>query len=150
VIAARYGHTNLVARDWRALAAFYEAVFGCRPVPPERDLSGDAVARGSGVPGAALRGVHLLLPGHGPDGPTLEVFTYTPSAGGLPPAANRPGFGHIAFAVLDVGEAVAAVLAAGGSRHGDVVTTAAGSRQVTWAYVRDPEGNLVELQSWSP
>ena len=150
MIAARYGHTNLVARDWRALAAFYEAVFGCRPVPPERDLSGDAVARGSGVPGAALRGVHLLLPGHGPDGPTLEVFTYTPSAGGLPPAANRPGFGHIAFAVLDVGEAVAAVLAAGGSRHGDVVTTAAGSRRVTWAYVRDPEGNLVELQSWSP
>ncbi len=136
--------------DWRVLAAFYESVFGCRPVPPERDLSGDVVARGSQVPEATIRGVHLLLPGYGSDGPTLEVFTYTPAADGLPPVANRPGFGHIAFAVSDIGEAVAAVLAAGGSRHGDIVTTAAGPRQVTWVYVRDPEGNLVELQSWSP
>jgi predicted enzyme related to lactoylglutathione lyase len=150
VITARYGHTNLIARDWRVLAAFYESVFGCRSVPPERDLSGEPVARGSQVPGAAIRGVHLLLPGHGPDGPTLEVFTYTPAADGLPPVANRPGFGHIAFEVADVGEAVAAVLAAGGSRHGEIVTTPAGARRVTWVYVRDPEGNLVELQSWSP
>jgi catechol 2,3-dioxygenase-like lactoylglutathione lyase family enzyme len=150
MIAARYAHTNLIARDWRVLATFYESVFGCRLIPPERDLSGDAVARGSQVPGAALRGVHLLLPGHGPEGPTLEIFTYAPVAEGPPPLANRPGFGHIAFAVSDVGEAVAAVLAAGGSRHGDVVTTSAGSRHVTWVYVRDPEGNLIELQSWSP
>ena len=53
MIAARYGHTNLIARDWRPLASFYESVFGCRPIPPERDLSGDAVERGSQVPGAA-------------------------------------------------------------------------------------------------
>jgi catechol 2,3-dioxygenase-like lactoylglutathione lyase family enzyme len=150
MVEARYGHTNLIAREWRALAGFYETVFGCRPVPPERDLSGEAVARGSGVPGAVIRGVHLLLPGHGPGGPTLEVFSYTPAAVPVPTAANRPGFGHIAFVVPEVSEAVAAVLAAGGSRHGEVVTTAAGSRRVTWVYVRDPEGNLVELQSWSP
>src|SRR5678815_5648625 len=29
----RYVHTNLIARDWRALARFYEDVFGCVPVP---------------------------------------------------------------------------------------------------------------------
>ena len=29
---ARYGHTNLVANDWRALAKFYQEVFGCVPV----------------------------------------------------------------------------------------------------------------------
>src|SRR5438128_5587378 len=101
-VAARYAHTNLIARDWRALAAFYERVFGCVPVPPERDLGGDALERGSGVPGATLRGVHLRLPGHGPDGPTLEIFTYNALADGLPVAANRPGFGHVAFAVPDV------------------------------------------------
>jgi hypothetical protein len=37
----RYAHTNLVARDWRALS-------------------------------------QLRLPGHGPEGPTLEVFSYEP------------------------------------------------------------------------
>jgi len=148
-IAAKYAHTNLIARDWRTLASFYERVFGCTPVPPERDLAGDAVERGSGVRGARLQGAHLRLPGCGPDGPTLEIFTYSILAERQPAAANRPGFGHIAFAVPDVAEARDAVLAAGGSLHGDIVTTPAGSRTVTWTYVRDPEGNLVELQAWS-
>ena len=148
-IPAKYAHTNLIARDWRALASFYERVFGCTAVPPERDLRGEAIERGSRVSGAALSGVHLRLPGYGVDGPTLEIFTYTTLAERQQAAANRPGFAHIAFAVPDVAAARDAVLAAGGSRFGDIVTTPAGSRTVTWTYVRDPEGNLVELQVWS-
>jgi predicted enzyme related to lactoylglutathione lyase len=148
-LRATYAHTNLIARDWRALAAFYETVFGCVPVPPERDLAGDAIERGSRVPGARLRGVHLRLPGHGDNGPTLEIFTYDQLADAPTTVANRPGFGHIAFVVQDVAAAREVVLAAGGSAHGDIVTTPAGSRTVTWTYVRDPEGNLLELQSWS-
>jgi len=35
---AKYKHTNIVANDWRSLAKFYEDVFGCEFVPPERDL----------------------------------------------------------------------------------------------------------------
>ena len=50
---ARYGHTNLIARDWRALAAFYEGVFGCVPVPPERDYAGTELEAGTGVKGSA-------------------------------------------------------------------------------------------------
>jgi catechol-2,3-dioxygenase len=37
VIEARFGHVNLVARDWRRLADFYTRVLGCEFVPPERD-----------------------------------------------------------------------------------------------------------------
>jgi predicted enzyme related to lactoylglutathione lyase len=148
-IDAKYVHTNLIARDWRALASFYERVFSCVPVPPERDLKGDAVERGSQVPGAVLRGMHLRLPGCGANGRTLEIFNYNILAERQPAAANRPGFGHIAFAVPDVASARAAVIAAGGSPHGDIVTTPAGNRTVTWTYVLDPEGNLVELQAWS-
>ena len=44
---ARYGHTNLIAEDWRALAQFYEQQFGCTPVPPERDLKGRDLERGA-------------------------------------------------------------------------------------------------------
>ncbi len=51
-IQAKYVHTNLIARDWRALAQFYTQVFGCTPVPPERNLSGEVLERGTGVPGA--------------------------------------------------------------------------------------------------
>jgi catechol 2,3-dioxygenase-like lactoylglutathione lyase family enzyme len=148
---ARYGHTNVIARDWRRLADFYTTVFGCELVPPERDYAGEVLERGTRVPGATLRGVHLRLPGHGDAGPTLEIYTYganEPSA--RPPAANREGWGHVAFAVDDVEQARDAVLAAGGADHGDVVTTATSDgRRVTWRYMTDPEGNLVELQSWS-
>jgi len=144
----RFGHVNLVAADWRRLARFYQEVFGCVPTGPERDLHGDALERGTALKGARLRGAHLRLPGHGENGPTLEIFSYDENAPGLPATPNRVGFGHIAFAVPDVEAARQAVLAGGGAPHGEVVTTAAGARRVTWAYMRDPEGNLVELQAW--
>jgi catechol 2,3-dioxygenase-like lactoylglutathione lyase family enzyme len=150
VIDARFGHVNLIALDWRALAAFYERVFGCVVVPPERDYRGPVLAAGTGIPDAALAGVHLRLPGGGPIGPTLEIYQYDPSADALPTAVDRPGFGHIAFVVPSVAEARATVLAEGGRVVGDIVTTrTSDGRRVTWVYVTDPEGNVVELQSWS-
>lgn len=150
MIDARFGHVNVIARDWRALAVFYTEVFGCVFVPPERDYGGADLERGTGVIGASLRGAHLRLPGLGADGPTLEIYQYGSMPEGLPPAANRPGFQHIAFAVPAVDAAQAAVLQAGGAAVGDVVTLqTADGRFVTWAYVSDPEGNIIELQSWS-
>lgn len=147
---SRYGHTNLIAHNWRKLARFYEEQFGCVPVPPERDFKGKELERGTGIPGAELRGVHLLLPGHGPNGPTLEVFNYNILREKADVAVNRPGFGHIAFVVDDVVSAREAVLAAGGQPVGEVVTlTTATGAKVTWVYVTDPEGNVIELQSWS-
>lgn len=146
---AKFAHTNLIAKDWRALAAFYEQLFGCTPVPPERDFQGPDLDRGTGLPSAHLQGAHLRLPGHGPDGPTLEIFHYDDLATRPQTAVNRPGFGHIAFQVDDVPSARQAVLAAGGHPVGEIVTltTATGGR-VTWVYVTDPEGNVIELQSW--
>ncbi len=146
---ARYVHTNLIARDWQALARFYETHFGCIRVPPERDYSGPELEAGTGIPNAALRGVHLRLPGNGADGPTLEIFSYSRLADGPAPVVNRPGFGHIAFEVASVAEARQEIIDSGGRAVGEIVslTTAAGAG-VTWCYVTDPEGNVIELQSW--
>ena len=145
----RYAHTNLIARDWRMLADFYIDLFGCVPAPPERDLSGEVMERGTGLAGAHLRGMHLRLPGYDDDGPTLEIYTYTELANGEAPAGNRPGYGHLAFGVDDVAAMRARVLAAGGRAIGEIVTTGVSTgAQVTWCYVTDPEGNIVELQAW--
>jgi hypothetical protein len=38
---AKYVHTNLIGKGWEKLAAFYERVLGCIPVPPEPALSGE-------------------------------------------------------------------------------------------------------------
>jgi predicted enzyme related to lactoylglutathione lyase len=149
-IEARFGHVNLTAHDWRRLAAFYGEVFGCVPVPPERDIRGPNLDAATGIRDAHLSGAHLRLPGHGASGPTLEVFAYDDLAPHPGPRVDRPGWGHVAFQVPDVATAVDAVRVAGGGRVGDVVTTTtADGRSVTWCYATDPEGNIVELQAWS-
>ena len=149
-IAARYVHTNLIAEDWQALAGFYQRLFGCVPVPPERDFEGETLEAGTGLAGAHLRGIHLRLPGYGEDGPTLEILSYNFLESRSQTAVNRPGFGHIAFSVEDVAAAQRAVLQSGGRAVGEIVTLPVGTdAHVTWCYVTDPEGNIVELQSWS-
>lgn len=152
MINARYAHTNLIAADWQRLARFYIDVLGCRPVPPERDLAGDWLDRATGLAGAHIRGLHLRLPGHHDAGPTLEIFQYDgPAPDAALPAVNRPGLGHLAFQVEDVAAALQAVLAAGGSAVGEIVTAqVAGAGRITFVYARDPEGNILELQQWQP
>lgn len=150
MIEARFVHTNLIAQDWRRLAQFYGRVFGCTPVPPVRELGGQWLERATGVANAQIRGVHLRLPGYGDQGPTLEIFQYNHEEEGQETAANRPGFCHIAFAVDDVKAAQDAVIAAGGGTVGELVSVEipdAGT--LTFVYVTDPEGNVLELQHWS-
>jgi len=84
-LKAKYVHTNIIALDWRRLADFYEKVFGCVPVPPERHLKGGQLEAGTGVRGAELSGIHLRLPGHGENGPTLEIFSYNRTLEGVTP-----------------------------------------------------------------
>lgn len=149
-IKARFVHVNLVARDWRKLAEFYRRVFGCEPVLPERDLSGRWLEASTGIPGARIRGVHLRLPGCGADAPTLEVFQYDDEVERPVTAANRPGLGHIAFAVDSVEAARDAVIAAGGGTLGETVSVEIpGAGTITFVYATDTEGNVIELQSWS-
>ncbi len=146
---AKYVHTNLIARDWQALSNFYQELFGCIPVPPERDFQGEKLEAGTGVPGAHLRGAHLRLPGYGDNGPTLEIFNYNILEDRPTTAVNRPGFGHIAFSVDDVASAQKAVLEMSGQAIGEIVILQTAVGKVTWCYVTDPEGNIIELQSWS-
>jgi len=143
----KYTHTNLVARDWRRLTDFYIKVFGCTPVPPERDLSGEWLDKAAAMHGAHIRGVHLRLPGHRDAGPTLEVFQYDEETEAETPAPNRPGYGHIAFAVDDVEATKEAVISMGGESVGEVVNVELpGVGRLEFAYMRDPEGNVIEIQ----
>jgi predicted enzyme related to lactoylglutathione lyase len=147
----RFSHVNLVAQDWRRLAAFYEQVFGCTAVLPERDLAGQWLEKGTDVPDAHVRGIHLRLPGYGDSGPTVEIFEYDPQEARPAVAPNCPGWGHIAFSVEDVPAAREAVIAAGGGTIGETISVeVTGAGPITFAYVTDPEGNIIELQRWSP
>lgn len=145
----KYAHTNLIAKDWKRLSTFYQDVFGCVPIPPERDLSGEWLDKATGLSESHICGVHLRLPGYGDDGPTLELFQY----GLMPehPSVNlsTPGFSHIAFAVDDVPATTRVVFDYGGSAVGALtVRDVPGVGLLTFQYVADPEGNIIEVQHW--
>jgi len=147
----RFAHVNVIARDWRKLAAFYQEVFGCEPVPPERDMAGDWLDKAVGLRSARLRGAHLRLPGHGPEGPTLEIFSYDSMDQRPGVRACTPGFSHIAFAVDDVETAADKILARGGQAVGELTRRAIpGAGSITFQYLTDIEGNILELQRWEP
>lgn len=149
-MGVKYVHTNIIAQDWKLLARFYISVFDCVPKPPERDLSGDWLDGLTGVDAAHISGMHLVLPGFGHDGPTLEIFQYDQNVANLAKAINVEGFGHIAFAVSDVDAYLQRIIDHGGSALGRVVRShVSGVGMLHVVYARDPEGNIIEVQKWS-
>ena len=146
----RYVHTNLIAKDWKRLSKFYIDVFGCKPTGPERDLSGDWIDTVTEIKGVHIRGIHLLLPGYENNGPTLEIFQYTPDCPrDFKPLINRPGFGHIAFLVDDVEGLLKKFIEHGGEQFGEMVQKDYPELGLlTVVYAKDPECNFVEIQNW--
>jgi predicted enzyme related to lactoylglutathione lyase len=145
----RYTHTNLIARDWRALASFYETVLNCVPLLPERDHRGPWLDTLTGLSHARLRGIHLRLPGHGENGPTLEIFSYDEMPSPSWPMPNTPGLAHLAFAVDNVAARSEVFVRHGGTVMGPlIVREIPEAGRLFTRYLRDPEGNIVELQKW--
>lgn len=146
----KYVHTNLIARDWRSLAQFYIEVFDCKPIYPERNLEGSWLDHLTEINSAKIKGLHLHLPGY-ENGPTLEIFEYIPThSTNQPPSINAPGFGHIAFHVDDVFIILNKAINHGGKSFGEIVKKEyfeLGSI-LTVTYLKDPEGNFIELQNW--
>lgn len=145
----RFVHVNIAAKDWKKLTKFYINVFGCRVKPPERRLTGKWLDQATGLEEASLEGVHLLLPGYGKDGPTLEIFSYAQMNESRPVMANHPGFTHIAFEVGDVNRVFDDAMANQAVGLGQITEKEVpGVGMLKFVYFRDPEGNIVEIQSW--
>lgn len=145
----RYAHTDLIARDAKKLVAFYQEVFLCRSIGETRDLRGKWLDELTGLKNAHLTGEHLLLPGYGEDHPTLEIFHYDSLAEAPLHRINQPGLAHLAFEVENVEETLQKVLSYGGSMVGQLVhADYEDGRHATFVYAADPEGNILELQSW--
>lgn len=145
----RYAHTNLIAKDLGKIIAFYKEVFGCKSVGETRDLRGKWLDDLTGLENAHLTGEHLLLPGYGEDHPTLEIFSYDTLCDTPIHSVNQPGLAHLAFEVESVEATLEKLLAAGGSTVGKLVHAHyEDGRNATFVYAPDPEGNILELQSW--
>jgi catechol 2,3-dioxygenase-like lactoylglutathione lyase family enzyme len=145
----RFVHTNIVAKDVSKLINFYKAVLHCESIKETRDLKGDWLNKFTNLKDAHITGEHLLLPGYDEKHPTLEIFAYDEIKDSIMAEINRPGIAHLAFEVDDIESVLSDVLAAGGSTVGEVVTVKySDNLEAVFVYARDPEGNIIELQSW--
>jgi len=145
----KYAHTNLIAKNWKQLSIFYQGVFGCVPIPLQRNLTGEWIDKATGLNGAHISGKHLFLPGYGDAGPTLEIFSYEDMPEHHETTPNTPGFSHIAFSVDDVKTTAQAISNNGGSAIGKLtIRDIPGVGVITFQYLTDPEGNIIEIQKW--
>lgn len=137
-------HVSLTARDALALATFYRGVFGYVDRRAPKRLTGEAVSHGNGLPHSNILSVWLELPGD--DGPFLEIMEYDPLVERAMPAVNKPGFGHVAFEVPDLHTTLEALLKLGGTMQGKVTNLRSAEAPILIVYVRDPEGNILEIE----
>ena len=145
----KFVHTNIIANDYRLLVEFYKTVFNCIPLQPTRNLKGEWIEEGTGIKGAEIEGVHLLLPGYGDDGPTLEIFQYNKTVKGGEKKINRLGLAHLAFHVDNIHDVLRKVILKGGGQIGKVTNKEIENvGTISFVYVHDPEGNIIELQNW--
>lgn len=158
---AGFWHLGLVVRDLDTMEAFYSRVIGLERVTDlfvndarVEEPRDDAIAVKDldelmGVSRTRIAIRHFSDPSHSqflellhyPDHPTAPV----------PHAANKPlGWNHLGIAVNDIDRVLAAMEVEGlGELVGGPIALAefGGAR---YAFVRDPEGNLVELMEAQP
>jgi lactoylglutathione lyase len=127
-----FDHVGLSVADLDAAEAFYAAAFGFT-----RQLAFELTPH-------PIRGLMLI---HA-NGMRLELFQHGESVAGLQgvtpiEAIARRGYGHFAFKAPDIGPLFDAALAAGGTAK--VPPSSSPEPGVRFAFLADPEGNLVEL-----
>lgn len=140
----KFKHISIAARDADRLASFYITVFGCRDLRPRKTLSGENVWRGNGLFQVDIYSVWLSLPGS--DGPFLELLQYSKWVNRAPPAVNEGGSCHIACEVEDIDITYAAIIDGGGTALGEITDFGTADAPYRIAYMRDPEGNILEIE----
>jgi catechol 2,3-dioxygenase-like lactoylglutathione lyase family enzyme len=129
-VTAAYHHVGISAADITALEAWYCAAFGLARVAEHHPSPAIMTRLLRGANGLQ---VELLAAG----GSRRAQDFASPVE-----AALAQGYGHWAIEVEDVGSAFA-FLAGSGARPAK--EPAEGPNGKTFAYIRDPEGNLIEL-----
>ncbi|MGM0448020.1 MAG: VOC family protein [Methanobacteriota archaeon] len=131
-------HVGVTVADLDRAVDFYAETFDL-DVVAEFSVGGDAFAEAVAVEGAAAEFAHLDA-----DDVRVELVEYD-SDGGADPVddldLNRPGATHLGLSVDDV-EAFYADLADDVETLSSPRTTESGT---TVLFVRDPEGNLIEV-----
>ena len=142
-------HINLVVSDLEGMVNFYSQVLGLK-VTKRATIRGKWIDDVVGLAGVDAEVVYL----NADRGPRIELIRFDQPAGATPDApaaANTRGLRHLAFRVVDIDQAVAALEAAGVElvsgvqKVPDSQVTYDGGMRKRLVYFHDPESNLLEL-----
>ncbi|WP_226007838.1 VOC family protein [Natrinema salinisoli] len=129
-------HVGITVSDLEETLAFYRNVLDL-PVSNRFSVGGEAFAEAVDVEGASADFAHLEA-----DGTRIELVEYEPEARGSPAAGlNQPGATHVGLSVADL-EAFSESLPEDVPTISEPRTTESGT---TIMFLRDPEGNLIEV-----
>lgn len=142
--AMKLTHISMVARDADKMSAFYTAVFGCEEYRSPRTLSGEAVSRGNGQPNSEIYSIWLKFPAQ--EKPFFELLEYKSSTDRPEPQVDEHGFRHLSFETNDIQTTITKIFEAGGSRLGEITNFGTTDEPFLIVYVRDCEGNILELE----
>ncbi len=145
-------HINIVVHDMDAMIAFYCDVLGFQKTK-DVIIQGNWIQQVVSLPDVKAHVVYLQLPA----GPRLELIDYhNPVSPTLPAGSpHHPGLRHMAFEVDDLDLMVAQLKKAGVRLVGQPMTvpdaqvTYDGGIQKRLVYFTDPQGNLLELCSYT-
>lgn len=132
-------HAGLTVADFERSVAWYHEAFGFLLVSEDWLGAEETAALFPlyGVKDARVRMGFLRAPG----GSVIELFEFEPKAEAGPLAWNAPGFTHAALDVSGLPSWMRHLK----ERGVDFVTPAQKTGNVDWAFLRDPDGNLLEL-----
>ena len=141
----KFRHVALIVENIEKMRAFYEGVLGFAFVR-SMSIDSDDFRRGIGVPGSSAKGVVLCIPDSDVE---MEMFQISPLLQRSEDISctNAPGFRHLAFTVADL-EASYRELSGLGISFVEKPIFVSEPKEVAglgFAYFKDPEGNLIEL-----
>ena len=141
----RFRHIAIIVQSMEVMLHFYRDILGFRIIKDFR-ISNPEFQKGIGLPDASARCVHLALPESTGE---LELFEFAQpnNRNGDYPAINDPGFRHIALVVQNLDEVVAELKKKGVIFHSAPVRfeTPKEIKGFCFVYLKDPEGNFIEL-----
>jgi glyoxylase I family protein len=141
----RFRHIAIIVQSMEAILPFYRDILGFS-IKKDFRISNPEFQKGIGLPGASARCIHLALPESAVE---LELFEFAPpnNRNGDNPAINDSGFRHIALVVQNLDQAVAELKKKGVIFHSAPVRfeTPKEIKGFCFVYLKDPEGNFIEL-----
>ncbi|MGK5680222.1 VOC family protein [Actinoplanes sp. URMC 104] len=131
-------HVGITVGGIDAAVEFYTSVLNCRLIRRFTPGGHDGVRSLVGLPSADLDAAFLALP----DGRVLELLHFrAPQVVAAEPSPAAVGTVHLAVPVTDLATTLDRLKA----RHGTVVGGPVQLDEAALAYVRDPDGALLEL-----